>query len=101
MTEPPVNTRWASGPDFAEVAEALHVPTNHIMSMQTQPDGSVLAFYTPSLPEVLTDDDEPEVFGMGFRRDADGILQPLGEPLLRPGFWKQLREQMDQMKDDQ
>lgn len=87
---------WASGPSFAEIAEVLKVPTDHIMAMHQQGE-TFIVLYTPVLPDDLDlMTDEPEVYSASVKRDADGIPVVFGEPELRPGMWANIRAQMEE-----
>ena len=71
MTDPtPIGrVEWRGRTDFAEVAEALGVPTNHIMGTVPQ-DGRLFVMFTLTL-----DPEEPDVYSAGFSRGVDGILR--------------------------
>lgn len=83
---------WAVAPDFAEVAEVLKLPTDHIMGMHEK-GGEFLVLYTPVLDDAL--DDDPDVYSVTLKRDADGILVAFGQPELRPGMWAEIRQRME------
>lgn len=86
--------KWASGPMFAEVAEAVGVPTDHILGMNPRNQGQEISvLFAPELSEDLNED--PDVYGVLLKRDADGILVKFGEPELQPGMWAKIREQME------
>ena len=78
-------TRWGGGPDFAQVAEALKVPTNHIMSMVDPHDGSYVVHFTWDAEAY-----PPVIFEAQLRPDADGILIVCGDPVERPGMWEEV-----------
>ena len=65
MTER-IRTRWAHGPDFAEVAEALGVRTDQVMAMLPR-DGIVTVMFTPK--------DHGRIWAASLERDRGGILQ--------------------------
>lgn len=90
-----LDVRFGVAPDFAEVAETLKVPTDHIMAMREGGEG-FLVLYTPSLPDDLDPlTDNPDVYSVSLRRDSDGILVRFGEPSLMPGAWENIRRQME------
>ena len=63
-----VEVRWAKGSQFAEVAEALRIRTDQIMSYGKMPDCDfMVSLYTP--------DDDPWLWSAKLERDSDGILR--------------------------
>lgn len=88
---------FRNGPDFAEVAEALHVPTDHVLAaLPTQEQNAYTILYSKEFPPDLdVMRDSPEVFGARLTRGPDGILVLVGEKLL-PGAWAELRRHMEQ-----
>jgi hypothetical protein len=86
---------WGRGPDFAEVAEALRIPTDQIVGMlATEGSGDVTAMYSTG------SGDAPPVYAARLRRDADGVLVPVGEHLHVPGFWEDAHKAIgDKLRD--
>lgn len=76
---------WRGAPDFAEVAEALNVPTDHIMAVMRE-QATYVVLYTPSLEGY-----EPPVYRVGLRRDRDGILRPADLAHELPSFYTRMR----------
>lgn len=101
MSEQPYDARWARAPEFAEVAEALGIPTDHILAMlPTDQNQRCHVLYTPELPEHVTHDSDPDVYEASLQRDADGILVVFGEPRLKPGYWAEVRRQVEDTLGD-
>lgn len=87
---------WAKSPEFAEVAEALGCPTDHIIATQFT-DGFYVALYTPNMPDDLDPlTDDPPIYEAAFSRDADGILVKYGVPKLSGTKWSDIRAQMEE-----
>jgi hypothetical protein len=83
---------WSKAPDFAEVAEALKLPTDHIMATLRE-GATYVALYTPTLYDDVLDRplEEPPVYRVGLRRDRDGILRLASIPHELPSFYTRLR----------
>lgn len=89
-----VHAKFSSGPEFAEAAEVLKVPTDHIMAMMPA-GGRVIVLYTPELPEDLDPEtDDPKIYEVVMSRDRDGILHEQARRW-RPGLWAELRRKME------
>jgi hypothetical protein len=84
---PNYRAKWAGRTEFAEVAEAVGVPTNCIMAA-TETDGRVTVLF--SRPE-----DESVVYGQGFRRDGDGVLHAATEPREQPGMLDHIKREVE------
>ena len=94
---PEFDTRWAKAPEFAEVAEALKIPTDHIVAMLPQKQQSEFTvLYTPELPENLTHESNPDVYAVVLKRDRSGILRAATDPVLRPGYWEGVRRRIEE-----
>lgn len=78
--------RFGSGPDFAEVAEALKVPTENVLSFK-QMDEGIIALYSPDASV-----EDPEVYACALVRDDDGILQH--SPPKWRGNWSDIKQQI-------
>lgn len=90
------DVKWAHGPDFAEVAETLGVPTSHIVAMMQRPGTQeFIVTYTPELPEQVTHETDADVYEVVLKRDAIGILQRDTVPRLLPGYWADVKRQME------
>lgn len=88
-------TAWANRADFAEVAEAIGVPTDHVIGMQS----AILITYSAS-----ADDPNADVtMAVLARNPADGILckmrswrlTTLGE------FQAELEQSIEELLDDE
>jgi hypothetical protein len=76
---------------FAEVAEALGIPTDHIMGTVTAGPRRVLVLYTPSLEGT-----NPPVYRQMLQRTGwGGVYRPMGEPEVVEGFYERLRGVME------
>jgi hypothetical protein len=62
--------QWARATDFAEVAEALGIATDHLMARLDDPSGVVTAMYSTHV-----DDEAAAVRIAALTRDPDGILR--------------------------
>lgn len=73
--------------DFAEEAEALKIDTTNIVAVaRARVDRGhvdVTVIYTTDAEDV----ERPTVYAVLLRRDADGVLVPVGEQRELPGFW--------------
>lgn len=85
--EPGYRAEWAGRTQFAEVAEAVGVPTDCIMAA-VETDGRVTVMF--SRPE-----DETVVYGQAFRRDADGVLRAASEPREIPGVLDEIKRDVE------
>lgn len=83
MTPSDPEVRWSKGADLAEYAEALNVPTNHIMAVRLE-GRDALVLYTPTLP---AGDEAPHIFEVTLRRDNDKVLHAIRLPVEVPGMW--------------
>jgi hypothetical protein len=72
---------WRPGPDFAEVAEALGIPTDQVMTIKIEPDGAITAFYQKDPNKTL-------LWSQVLRRDADDVLIRFGLSHPHPGMWE-------------
>jgi hypothetical protein len=87
---------WKNAPSFAEVAEVLGIPTDHIISTVAA-EGAHTVLYTPNLPENLdVETDDPPIWGAQLQRDHEGILRFVSEPRLLSLTWQEIRAQMDE-----
>jgi len=84
MTEPKVNVEWKRAVDFAEVAEALDVPTTQIMAVTpaTLSDGLLVAFNEDVNDETLS--------VAVLQRGVDDVLFVSVAPEKRPGLWESI-----------
>lgn len=80
---------WRGRSDFAEIAEALDVPTTAIMAAHAPQSDSVLVLYSPDV-----ENDETTIFRAMLRRSVDGTLFVV-ERFELPGFWEQLRAEIE------
>ena len=64
--------KWSSGPDFAELAEALAIKTDQIVCAMVEE--TIVVFFTPDSTGRLP------IFRASLERDADGILVVKGAP---------------------
>ena len=69
---------WHKAVDFAEVAEAIGIPTTQVAAIHFADDNVIVAIYTAE----PGDHDDHTVWTVMLRRDADGILIP-GPPTAR------------------
>jgi hypothetical protein len=74
---------WRRAPDFAEVAEALGVPTTSILAVTTQ-EGLWLVYYNQE------GDPEDLLSSTLLRRGQDGILFMAISPSVHPGLWDRI-----------
>lgn len=84
MSDPDV--RWSKGHELAGYAEALGVPTNHIMAVSVE-GRAILVLYTPELP---ADNETPRIFEVTLRRDNDKVLHATSLPRELPGMWDKI-----------
>ena len=70
--------KWAKGPDFAEMAEALGIKTDQVMMASVDNPLTTVVLYTPD------PDGQPPVWRAELARDADGILVVKGTPFELP-----------------
>lgn len=80
--------KWERGPTFAEVAEALAVPTDQIIGM-VEKDEKYLVMYSP---DEYTPENKPRVYVQTLQRDVDQIVVKFGGPTELPGYWETLEE---------
>lgn len=86
MTE---NVRFGSGPDFAEVAEAIGVSTGDVLAARPSEEGETYTvLYSPDGQA-----EDPEVLGCRLTRDADGIL--VKGPDVSRGHWSDIKAQIN------
>ena len=96
MTEQAPDVRWASGPQFAEVAEALRVDTHQIIGVMAKDGDFHMVLYTPQpCSDWLPGMPSPEVFRAILRRGEDGILYEPTAAIPMPGYWDQVLEQIE------
>lgn len=74
--------------DFAEVAEALNVNTDQICAMKLD-DGTLTVMYSPSR------EDFERVYGVQLMRGSDGILSLKSLAVEIPGWWDDIKRQME------
>jgi hypothetical protein len=91
MSGPEHEAHWKRAPDFAEIAEALHVPTTAIMAAMNPESGTVTVLYTPDVVN------EPErIYSVTLSRDAYGVLGLASVPVERVGMWEEIMRRMDE-----
>jgi hypothetical protein len=88
-----IEAEWKKGPDFAEVAEVLGVPTNCIMAAQPGPKKTTV-LYTAEPDEHGFDPDEP-ILCAYLARDRDGILRTLDVPIMLGLTWADMQAQIE------
>lgn len=76
MTAP--TPEWKTRTAFAEMAEAIGVPTDMIMGIYGQPADAVIVIYTPAWDEQNWE--QIPVLWVQLKRDARGVFQK-GEPM--------------------
>lgn len=83
---------WKGAAYFAEFAEAIGVPTDHVVTVTSMslPRGSFMVLYSRDVEH----EDTP-VFARVFKRDGDGILRPDSAEREIPDFWKDLKATME------
>jgi len=84
---------WRRAPDFAEVAEALGVPTTSVFAVTTQ-EGLWLVIYNQE------GDPEDLLSSTLLRRDRDGILRMAVSPTVHPDLWGRIRRGVEEKLDD-
>jgi hypothetical protein len=93
----PDRAEWRGAADFAEVAEALGVPTDRVLLIQAARPATdaadVVAVYS-------ADPDDTTLSIVDLRRDRDGILRLASVPLRRPGLWERIRDGLDRLDPD-
>jgi hypothetical protein len=97
MTQPPRRVEFRNAPDFAEVAEALGVPTNMVLTVTGTEGGGVLAFYSP---DYDTKGDKT-IWVQELRRGPDGIFIKFGLAHPQPGMWERMEEDLQRRLGDQ
>jgi hypothetical protein len=95
-----VKTEWKSGPDFAEMAEALRIRTTQIMAAYFNGEGRLTVIYTPELEEDDLDPGTP-LYVARLERDADRILMLVGEPILTEFDWADLEAEIERRLNDE
>jgi hypothetical protein len=80
---------WRKAPDFAEVAEALGVPTTSVLAVTTQ-DGLWLVFYNQE------GDPEDLLSSVMLQRGQDGILFMASTPSVHPGLWDRIKRGIEE-----
>lgn len=85
MTE---RVEWHNAPDFAEVAEALRIPTDLVMAVRNPNGRDVLALFTVEHGSTL-------IYSTTLRRGVDGVLFEASPRRAHPGMWEQIVEKMD------
>lgn len=89
----PTRVEWRKAPDFAEVAEALRIPTSLVFALRNPTSSSVLAFYTENATSTL-------IYSVTLLRGVDGTLYVASIPEPHPGMWKQITENIERSLDD-
>jgi len=88
---------WHKALDFAEVAEALGVPTDCIMAARNPEGGQVTVFYTPEDSDL----ENPTILAATLRRGADGVLFLASQPEEQVGMWDSLKADIEGKLRDQ
>ena len=86
-TEP--DLRWRKGHAFHEFAEALNLPTDHIVSVVQNPA------FGKALVVMFTPEQTEEVYAVVVERDDDGILRPSNTPHHIPNFFENLKRSLE------
>lgn len=90
MTPKLPKTQWAGRSEFAEYAEAIGVPTDHIMAA-SEIGGDTVVMYSK---DVTTD--PPVIFGVKLARSPDGVLRQVTSPRELPGMWEEIQRNVEQ-----
>lgn len=90
MSEP-IKVEWRKAVDFAEVAEALGVPTTAIMACQA-PEGrdDICVLYAPEVIEHPED-----IYAVWLKRGLDGVLFVSSESVQQVGLWERIVREME------
>ena len=90
---------WRGRLDFAEVAEALDVPTDQVMSVLAQPGtGDLLVIYNP---EPSDDYQRTLLYSVLVRRGQDDVLFAASTPKAQPGLWEQIEADLRRALNDE
>lgn len=73
-------TRWVGRARFAEEAEAVGIPTTHIVASGSGPDGRQAVLYTERIDYEGEDWRDVPILAARVRRNRDGILETVGDP---------------------
>jgi hypothetical protein len=84
MTE----SHWKRAADFAEIAEALAVPTTAIMAAMNPEADRVVVLYTPKV-------EEERVYRATLRRGLDGVLFLDSQPVEQVGMLEDMKAKLD------
>lgn len=87
-----VKVELHSGVDFAEMAEALGINTDLILTAGIEADG-FFVLYTPGLPEDET------LWSVRLKRDSSGIFQRDSVPKAHPGAIEELQRKLEEGPD--
>lgn len=93
---PEFRAEWEDKPFFAEIAEALKIRTDQILAVFAPGDGALLALYTPADDPL----EDPRIFRVILKREADDILVPVTEHIEVPGMWEELKRRMADFEPD-
>ena len=88
MTPKP-KTEWHGRSAFAEYAEAIGVPTDHIMAASRIGSETVVMYSQ----DVTTD--PPAIFGVKLARSPDGVLRQVTAPRELPGMWEEIQHKVE------
>jgi hypothetical protein len=84
-----MRAEWKSRDQFAELAEAVGLPTDHIISAVNPPGTPGGTFVVLYSRDIVTKD--TPVYSVVLVRDEQGILRRAAQERVIPDFWAGLR----------
>lgn len=86
-----MDAEWKRGHEFAEIAEACRVQTDHILGALSR-DGRLFVIYNAG------DGDEfGELYSVWLKRDSDRILRRDSVPREHPGLYQKTWDKLDDL----
>lgn len=84
---------WTRRVSFAEVAEALDVPTTLVLLVETR--GEIADAETAVAVYAESEDDPTDLRYVELGRGADGVLRATSVPVAMPGLWERIEAALD------
>jgi hypothetical protein len=93
--------RWTNANEFHEFAEALAIPTTSVLTVANPVRlDEWIVLYTIGDPPDLPAEEWDDPYAVTLRRDDDDILRIVGTPKRVSGYWRRLKELMEDQIDE-